>query len=123
MGLQFENLVTHNRKIIWNILNLSPEEIIMDGPFFQTPTKKQPGCQVDYMIQTRFNNLYLCEVKFSKNSIGRKVIQEMEEKRNHLKVPKFCSIRPVLIHVNGVDENVLDEEYFDKVIDFSQLLE
>lgn len=123
MGLQFENLVAHNRKILWSLLNLSPEEVIMDGPFFQKPTARRLGCQVDYMIQTRFHTLYLCEVKFSKNSIGQKIIKEMEEKKKRLKVPKFCSIRPVLIHVNGVEESVLDEGYFDKVIDFGQLLE
>jgi hypothetical protein len=33
------------------------------------------------------------------------------------------SIRPVLIHVNGVDENGLDAGYFDKIIDFGNLLE
>ncbi|MGL4540812.1 MAG: AAA family ATPase [Candidatus Rhabdochlamydia sp.] len=123
MGLQFENLVVHNRKIIWDLLNLTPETIIMDGPFFQNPTKKQPGCQIDYMIQTHFNNLYLCEVKFSKNKIERKIIKEMEEKRKYLKIPKFCSTRLILIHVNGVQDSVLKEGYFDKVIDFGQLLE
>ncbi len=123
MGLQFENLVAHNRKALWTLLNLSPDEIVMDGPFFQNPTARQAGCQIDYLIQTRFHNLYLCEVKFSRNPIGQKIINEMEEKRKRLKIPKFCSIRPVLIHVNGVEESVLDEGYFDKVIDFGQLLE
>ena len=85
MGLQFENLVTHNRKIIWKLLNLSPEEIIMDGPFFQNSTTKQPGCQIDYMIQTRFQSLFLCEIKFSKNPIGLKVIKEMETKWESVK--------------------------------------
>ncbi len=123
MGLQFENLVAHNRKALWNLLNLSPDEIVMDGPFFQNPTARQAGCQIDYLIQTRFHNLYLCEVKFSRNPIGQKIIKEMEEKRKRLKLPKFCSIRPVLIHVHGVEESILDEGYFDKVIDFGQLLE
>lgn len=95
----------------------------MDGPFFQNPTTKQPGCQIDYMVQTRFDTLFLCEIKFSKKPIDRKVIKEMETKRRRLKKPKFCSIRPVLIHVNGVEESVLDEGYFDKIIDFGQLLE
>ena len=94
----------------------------MDGPFFQTSTARQPGCQIDYMIQTRFHNLYICEVKFSKDPIGIKVIEEMQEKVKSLKVPKHFSIRPVLIHVNGVQECVLDERYFDKVIDFGELL-
>ena len=80
------------------------------------------GCQIDYMIQTRFQSLFLCEIKFSKKPVGLKIIKEMETKRKRLKNPKFCSIRPVLIHVNGVDESVLDEGYFDKIIDFGQLL-
>ena len=123
MGLQFENLVTHNRKTLWKMLGITPEEIIMDGPFFQNPTKRQPGCQIDYMIQTRFHTLYVCEVKFLKNLIDSKVIEEMEEKRKRLKIPKYCSVRPILIHVNGVEESVLDQYYFDKIIDFSQILE
>jgi len=123
MGLQFENLVVHNRKTVWKLTGISPEEVVMDGPFFQRPTKRQPGCQIDYMIQTRFHNLYVCEIKFSKNRIGKKIIEDMEEKRKRLKVPRYFSIRPVLIHVNGVEDAVLDEGYFDKVIDFCKLLE
>jgi AAA+ ATPase superfamily predicted ATPase len=122
MGLQFENLVVHNFKEIWRVLNLSSEDVTMDGPFFQTSTARQPGCQIDYMIQTRFHNLYICEVKFSKDPIGIKVIEAMQEKIKSLKVPKHFSIRPVLIHVNGVEDSVLDERYFDKVIDFGELL-
>ena len=49
-------------------------------------------------------------------------IKEIEEKRKCLKIPKFCSIRPILIHVNGVQESVINKEYFDKVMDFGLLL-
>lgn len=122
MGLQFENLVVHNRKTIWKLLGLTPEQVVMDGPFFQKPTNRQRGCQIDYLIQTRFQNLYLCEVKFSKNQIGKKVIEEVDEKKRRLKLPRQFSIRPVLIHVNGVEDSVVNENYFDKIIDFSQLL-
>lgn len=87
----------------------------------RTPSALAVGvCQ---MIQTRFHNLYLCEIKFSKKPVSIKIIEEMEEKRKNLKFPRNFSIRPVLIHVNGVDESVLDERFFDKVIDFGQLLE
>ena len=75
------------------------------------------------MVQTRFNTLYICEVKFIKNPVDPQIIDEMEEKIKRLKVPKRFSIRPVLIHVNGVEDSVLDKEYFDKIIDFGQLLE
>ena len=121
MGLQFENLVIHNRKIIWQLLDLSPEDIVMDGPFFQRSTGRQPGCQIDYMIQMKFQTIYICEVKFSKKPITKKVIAEMEEKRRRLKIPRHFSVRPILIHVNGVEESVLDERYFDQVLNFSDL--
>ncbi len=122
MGLQFENLVTHNYKTVWKLLNIPAEQIVMDGSFFQNPTTKQPGCQIDYMIQTRFHTLYICEIKFKKGQIEKKIIEEMEAKRKRLKIPRHFSIRPVLIHVNGVEDAVLDEGYFDKVIDFGELL-
>ena len=55
--------------------------------------------------------------------MGKKIIEEMEEKRKRLKTPKAFSIRPVLIHVNGVEDSLEVECYFDKVIDFGALLE
>lgn len=122
MGLQFENLVVHNFKALWRELSLSGEDVVMDGPFFQTATSRQPGCQIDYMIQTRFHNIYICEVKFSKDAIGLEVIEEMQEKLRRLKVPKYFSTRPILVHVNGVEDSVIDQQFFDKIIDFGQLL-
>jgi AAA+ ATPase superfamily predicted ATPase len=122
MGLQFENLVVHNRKTVWKLLNILPDEIVMDGPFFQKETNRNPGCQIDYLIQTRFNTLYVCEIKFSKKPIDKKVIQDVEEKIKRLKAPRHFSMRPILIHVNGVDDSLIDEGYFDKIIDFGQLL-
>jgi hypothetical protein len=123
MGLQFENLVVHNRQSIWKILRIDPSDIIMEGPFFQRHTKAQSGCQIDYLIQTRFHTIYLIEIKFSKNLIGTTVIEEVEQKRQKLIVPKYCSIRPVLIHVNGIEENVKDTRYFNQIIDFGELLD
>ena len=41
---------------------------------------KYPGCQIDYMIQTKYNALYIVEIKFSKNSISSDVINESPTK-------------------------------------------
>ena len=51
------------------------------------------------------------------------VITEVKEKINRLKTPRYASRRPVLIHVNGVVEDVLESQYFSDVIDFGQMLE
>ena len=122
MGLQFENLVLNNRKIIKEIIGIQDHEVVYDNPFFQHKTKLQKGCQIDYLIQTKFNTLYVCEIKFSKKPVVFDVIKEVEEKIQRLQTPKYFTCRPVLIHVNGVEEKVQEVGYFSKIIDFSECL-
>jgi len=54
--------------------------------------KKGALLQIDYMIQTRFGSLYICEIKFSKNTISSsKIIEETQQKISKLKRPKGLS--------------------------------
>lgn len=123
MGLQFENLVLSNRQQIQALLSIKSEDIIYDNPFFQHKTIRQETCQIDYLIQTRHDTLYVCEIKFLRKPVKVSVIEEMQEKMRRLKVPRHVSRRSVLIHVNGVTDEVLEQQYFSHVIDFSQLLQ
>jgi len=122
MGLQFENLVLTNRQAIYKKLHIRIEDILYDNPFFQTKTTKRDGCQIDYLIQTRFKTLYVCEIKFKKDQIHVDIIKELELKIKRLKIPRYVSIRPVLIHVNGVSDALLDARYFAEIINFSEML-
>ncbi|MBF8262675.1 MAG: hypothetical protein HW387_340 [Parachlamydiales bacterium] len=123
MGLQFENLVLNNHFSLYPILQISSDEIINNGPYFQRSTKNKKGCQIDYLLQLRYNSLYLCEIKYSAKPIGVEVLEEMQKKIDHLKQAKTVfSIRPVLIHVNGVTEPVKRSSFFTYIIDFSSLL-
>jgi uncharacterized protein len=121
MALQFENLVLNNRAILRSSLGIKAEEVVSDGPYLQRKTMRQSGCQIDYMVQTVFNILYVCEIKFSRHALSTEVISEMERKLAALKYPKGFSYRPILIHVNGVSEEVLEQNYFAQIIDFSEL--
>lgn len=123
MGLQFENLVINNHESIVKRIGIHTDDIIFANPFFQKKTSRQSGCQIDYMIQTKFNTIYVCEIKFSRSEITPSIIQEISEKIRRLKFPKYFSYRPVLIHVNGVMEDVISSGYFDSIINFSDLLE
>lgn len=122
MGLQFENLVLNNRQLIYQALGINPDEIITANPFYQNKTYKSSGCQIDFMIQTKFCSLYICEIKFSKNVIGEHVIDEVQKKIDALVFPKGYSCRPVLIHVNGVSQDVVDHDYFTDIIDVAKFL-
>jgi hypothetical protein len=123
MGLQFENLVLKNRKKIWKALGIKAADIVADNPYFQNQTTAKKGCQIDYLIQTRFNTLFACEIKFSSQTIKSDVIPEIKEKLSRIALPKRFSCWPILIHVNGVNDSVADSGYFTKIIDFSLLLD
>lgn len=86
-------------------------------------TKRHKGCQIDLMIQTRHNTLCVCEIKFSASEVTGSIIQEMEEKIERLSAPKGFSIRPVLIHVNGVSQSIMESEIFNDIVDFSRFFE
>lgn len=119
MGLQFENLVINNINKLYEILNISIQDVVKSGPFFQKKSTKNKGCQIDLLIQAKYNTLYLCEIKFLSKDVGRLVVGEVEEKIKRLSYPKGYTVRPILIHVNGVTQGVLESDLFDKIIDFS----
>ena len=74
------------------------------------------------MIQLRFGTLFVCEIKFSRRKIGMSIIAEMQHRLEHLRLPKRISYRPVLIHVNGVTDELRDSRYFAEIIDFGDFL-
>jgi uncharacterized protein len=122
MGFQFENLVLKNRRALKNRLGLKSEEVVSDNPYFQRKTARFPGCQIDYLIQMSFGMFYACEIKFTQREIGNEIVYEMKKKLNAFYYPKRFSCRPVLIHVNGVSEEVVSSGFFAEIIDFGMFL-
>ena len=125
MGIQFENLVLNNQPILWNKLSIPTEDIAQSGPYFQRQSVSRRSCQIDCLIQTKTNILYICEVKFKRARLGVEVIAELEEKARKLVVPRNFSVRLVIIHVHGVDDNLdlNSSKYHISEIDFAELLE
>lgn len=122
MGLQFEQLVMNNFKTLHEQLSIDPVEVLSSNPFFQTKTKTRAACQIDYLIHSRFDTLYVCEIKFSRKAVGVEVIKEVEEKTTKLVRPKGFSIRPVLVTVGEVTDELRASQYFDKIIYFEDML-
>lgn len=123
MGLQFENLVLNNVHPLLEIMGLQLSDLVRFGPFFQRPTKRIKGCQVDLLIEMRFRTVFLCEVKFTAKPVGMEVVRQMRDKQDRIHLPKGWSTRLVLIHVNGVSREVMQSGAFDHIIDFSTVLE
>ncbi len=66
--------------------------------------------------------LYACEIKFSRQEIKASIVDEMKEKLSRLHLPRGFAVAPVLIHVNGVSEAVIEQGYFSHIINFSDFL-
>ena len=122
MALQFENLVINNHALLLKQLPCSSADVINEGPFFQRKTSRASGCQIDYLVQTRYNTLFVCEIKFSRHSIRSEIIEEMQEKIHRIALPRGFSCFPILIHVNGCSDAVIERGYFTQILDFSSLL-
>ena len=122
MGYQFENLVLENRKYLWEMLKISAKDIIFDNPYFQRKTLLMEACQIDYLIQTKFKTYYLFEFKFSRDPVKYKVINEVKQKIVRLKLGRGVACLPILIHVNGVADRIIEEDFFYRIIDFKDLL-
>jgi uncharacterized protein len=122
MGLQFENLVLNNTALVFKALNVAAVDVSNDGPYFQKGTDEERGVQIDLLIQDRYNTLYVCEIKFSKDEIDGRVIDSVKEKMGRLKVPRATSMRPVLIHACGVSQAVVQSRFFAGIIPFERFL-
>jgi AAA+ ATPase superfamily predicted ATPase len=122
MGLQVENFVVNNRIEILKCLGVSMENVVIDNPYYQKSTHLKKGCQIDYLIQTRTKNLFVCELKFSRRQIRSTVIEEMQDKIKSLSFPKGFGVCPVLIHIGEIAPAIHESKYFYRIIDMEDLL-
>jgi AAA+ ATPase superfamily predicted ATPase len=123
LGYQVESLLLYNRSFMLKAIGIEPADVVGDNPYVQLKNTRQRGCQIDYLIQTRSNNLYLCEFKFNRRELGTSVIESVQEKVKRFSIPKGFGIAPVLLHLSGVTNQVYDRHYFYKIIDVSDFLE
>ncbi len=123
MGLQMEQLLLQNREMLLKSIGVNSADIVACGPFRQAKTATKAGCQIDYLVQTATNNLFVCEFKFKRKEQGIDVISQVQEKINALKVPKGFATIPVLFHIGGVSSNVATNGYFYRIVDIADFLE
>ncbi len=123
LGIQLESLLLKNRPLLLKSLGLNPADIVADNPYIQHPTTRNRGCQVDYLIQTHMNNLFVSEFKFKRREIGSEILGEMKDKLDRLVIPHGFGLCPVLFHLSGVTDSVQEKRFFYRIIDIRDFLE
>ena len=123
MGLQLENLVINNRILIMKLLNINVVDVIEDNPFYQRKTSRQKGCQIDYLIHTKYKTLYVCEIKSTRSKLNMSIVDDVHQKIKSIAVPKGYVCHPVLIYIGDVSAQLRENDYFYRMIDLVELLE
>ncbi|MDN3506783.1 MAG: ATP-binding protein [Simkaniaceae bacterium] len=121
LGFQLENLLLKNRSLIYKALGIHAQDVLIDNPYSQKPTGRKKGCQIDYLVQTQSNTLFVCEVKMRRRELSLEVVDGMETKIANLAFPKGFGISPVLIHLGPVSDSLLNSRYFYRMIDIADL--
>lgn len=122
LGLQLELLLLQNRPLLIKALGISSSEILADGPYRQSKTALQKGCQIDYLIQTLTKNLFICEFKFKRRELSTEVIEALEEKIRALKIPRGMAPIPVLFHLGDISTSLATSNYFYRIVDTTNFL-
>ncbi len=120
MGLQFENLILSNLRLLIERINLGNVPVLNAGPYYQPATSKAPGSQIDLMLRTK-SAVYVFEIKFRK-SVGFSVMDEVREKVKRLNVDSSLSVRTGLIYQGELDPKIPEADYFDHIVRFEDLL-
>lgn len=121
LGLQFENLVLNNLDYILEQLEIHRTDVVHIGPYFQRKNLKQKGVQIDLLIQSKHNVLFLGEVK-CQNKISGDVVHSVSEKMTALKRPKGFAIRPFLVYAGELSSGLKESTFFTKNINFEEAL-
>jgi AAA+ ATPase superfamily predicted ATPase len=120
-GLQLENLVLQSLDVLRPRLGLENATILNAGPYTQPKTKRRAGCQIDLLLKTR-SAVYVLETKL-RGTIGRTVIDDVKEKVRRLEGAGDLTVRTGIVYVGKLDPRIEEEDYFDFIIPFEELLD
>ena len=120
LGLQFENLVANDPMALVPFLRLGGVPILSAAPFRLPGTKKEPGCQIDLLLQTR-RAAVVVEVK-RRREIGEEIEDEVARKVARLHVAPGVSVRTALVYDGHLAPVVRANGYFDAIVSSRDLL-
>ncbi len=122
LGYAFERYCRRYSRHIAKILEFSGIQY-RDGAYFNRKSSEEnPGFQIDLIFDRDDSVITVCEIKYSKNLVKTKVIEEFEKKLELLPNPKQKVIHKVLICSNGAEKTLINQGYFDRIITLDDLL-
>ncbi len=92
------------------------------GAYFRRATDQaEQGFQIDLLFDRQDRVVTLCEIKYTRAAVGKKVIADIEKKIAYFPNPKNRVIEKVLISAQGADNTIVNSGYFDRIITLEEL--
>lgn len=99
MGKGFELICHDHADVIARALGF--KEIRNIGTYWQKPTQRKKGVQIDLIIECDAHTLLLCECKWSRRPLGVETIHELKSKMHLFPNAKQQTMVPTLLSVSG----------------------
>lgn len=108
-GLSFENFVRDHADIVLEKLGFEGG-VKRVGSFWQTPTKRKQGVQIDLIIECHDRMTFVCECKWSRQKVGLNVVSDLRRRMGLYPNPQNHTLKPLIVAPGGVTKPVLKEK-------------
>ncbi len=120
-GLQFENLIVQNYRLLLPFLGIDGATLLSAAPYRRAARRDgRKGVQVDLLLQTQ-TTAYVIEIK-RQASIGDSVADEVKEKVARLGFRSTASVRTALVYDGAVSSRLRTDHLLDFIIPAERLL-
>ena len=120
-GIAFERLCYQHNRLIAEKLGFGAVQY-ESGSWFKKGNENNKT-QIDLIYIRADSVLTLCEIKFTRNKIGKEVIKDVEKKIEALPNPKRLTIEKVLITAADPTEVLSNERYFHRILSLEDIFD
>ena len=120
-GLQFENLIVSNYRMLLPILGIDGASLVSAAPYRRGRIGDEKGVQVDLLVQTK-STAYVIEIK-RQAKIDAGVVDEINDKVGRLGYGPSTSVRTVLVYEGDLAPSIRLDHALDFIIPAERLFE
>ena len=108
-GLAFEHFVHDHAHIVSEKAGYK-DQIKHIGSYWQRPTKRKTGVQIDVLIECHGNTTLVCECKWSGKKTGLSAVNQLRKQLKAYPNKNQHTLIPVLLSAGGVAQAVKKEK-------------
>ena len=108
-GISFEHFVQDHAATVVSSAGFKGD-IKRVGSFWQKPTKRKKGVQIDLLIECNDQTMLVCECKWSRKRVGVDTVSALRKRMKLFPNIRNHTLKPVIVATGGVTSVVLKEK-------------